>query len=117
MNGRSCLSSPCSSNSFSILTLRQAQDGAGRTDWKGVLRRVSSVKLRTGQGERIEKHAFDKFLLLVFVKSAGAALPAAPRPRIKKQSHLANQNCKIRSSSVSSRESSNVAARVGDKRP
>ncbi|MDR2507292.1 MAG: hypothetical protein LBD67_04760 [Candidatus Accumulibacter sp.] len=37
------LSSPYPSTSF----LRQAQDGAGRTDWKGVLRHASFVKLRT----------------------------------------------------------------------
>ncbi|MDR2506770.1 MAG: hypothetical protein LBD67_02070 [Candidatus Accumulibacter sp.] len=35
--------------------LRQAQDGAGRTDWKGILRQASFVKLRTERGERIEK--------------------------------------------------------------
>ncbi|MDR2506782.1 MAG: hypothetical protein LBD67_02130 [Candidatus Accumulibacter sp.] len=38
---------PYPSTSF----LRQAQDGAGRTDWKGVLRQASFDRLRTEQGE------------------------------------------------------------------
>ncbi|MDR2506666.1 MAG: hypothetical protein LBD67_01510 [Candidatus Accumulibacter sp.] len=34
------LSNPYPSTSF----LRQAQDGAGRTDWKGILRHASRIK-------------------------------------------------------------------------
>jgi transposase len=48
MNGRSSLSSPYPSTS------------SGRTDWKGSLRQASFDRLRTEQGERIEKHDFDK---------------------------------------------------------
>ncbi|MDR2507165.1 MAG: hypothetical protein LBD67_04105 [Candidatus Accumulibacter sp.] len=61
MNGRSV---------FSVLTLRQAQDGAGRTDWKDVLRQSSFSKLKTEQHERIEKRASDSLSSLGFLRQA-----------------------------------------------
>ncbi|MDR2506407.1 MAG: hypothetical protein LBD67_00190 [Candidatus Accumulibacter sp.] len=41
-------------NGLKNTTSTSAQDGAGRTDWKGALRRASFDKLRTGRADRLE---------------------------------------------------------------